>query len=217
MASHSPNQADQRRSASCRDQHGRLWSGPVEMKTGHFCAQPTPDGWTAPLMPEGPYVKIRPNTAELAIEIDYTGWLTDLRAAHREWEQNLRRFAQAMYGDAMAQQVETPSAALLAEAGPKPFPLEPVIAASQGNKWILGLSPVDTKGVGKYLPKKADDLSAYDFADDTRELRDNYETGRAEPVRDAWAELEEELDPDAVGGKRIPVKPSRRGAKPVEA
>lgn len=207
MASKSPNQADARRSASCRDQHGRLWSGPVEMKTGHFCAQPTAEGWTAPLMPEGPYVKIKPFTAELAIEIDYTGWISDLRAAHREWDQNLQRFAQAMYGDAMAQQIETPSPALLREAGPKPFPLEPVIAASQGNLWILGFSKEDTKGVGKFLPKKVDDLSAYNFGNDDI---------AAEPEKDEWAELEEEIDPEAVGGKRVPVKPNRQRPRAAE-
>jgi hypothetical protein len=180
------------------------------MKTGHFCAQPTPIGWTAPLMPEGPYVKIKPFTAELSIEIDYTAWLNDLREAHRDWERIKTQFAQAMYGDAMAQYVETPSQALLAQAGPKPFPLEPIIAAQQGNKWILGLSKVDTKNIGQYLPKKTD-LSAFNFADDDEPV---FQADEA--VVDTWAELEEELDPEAVGGKRIPVKHPRRGPKAAE-
>jgi hypothetical protein len=181
------------------------------MKTGHFCGQPTPDGWTAPLIPEGPYVKIA-SSAELAIEIDYAGWISDLKSAHAEWTRAMRAFAQSMYGDKMVEAEDHPPPALLAMVGPKPFPLEPVIAASQGNKWILGFSAVDTKGVGAFMPKK-NLIEGYDFSDNDGSAPSD--TPMAD-VKDEWAELEEELDPEAVGGKRIPVKHPRRGPKAAE-
>jgi hypothetical protein len=93
-----------------------------------------------------------------------------------------------MYGDAMASAIEHPSPALLAEVGPKPFPVEPVLACKQGNKWALGLSDDDTRGVGQYLAKFVEDTEP-DFTD-----------------ADRWGDLEDEMDPDATGGKKVKVK-----------
>ena len=190
----SPNQADQRRYAACRDQHGRVWEGTIEMKSGHYCSPITPKGWNAPVMPPSQYLDL-PGDGELRINVNYDRWMADLKEAHKDWENNLRTIARGLYGDKMGEQLLHPSPALLAEVGPKPYPLEPVLACKQGNRWALGFSPDDARGVGQYLAKFTPEPEP-DFSD-------------AEV--DKWGELEEDVDPYATGGKKVPVGTPHKG------
>ena len=164
------------------------------MKTGHYCSPINPKGWTAPVMPPPQYLRL-PVDGELRITIDYDAWLTDLRSALKDWESNLRTIARGLYGDKMGEQLLKPSPALLAEVGPKPYPPEPVLACKQGNRWALGFSTEDTRGVSQYLDKFMP-AEEPDFSDATV---------------DQWAELEEEHDPAALGGKKLKVDTPIKG------
>ena len=155
-----------------------------------YCSPILPKGWNAPVMPPPQYLKLSTD-GELRITIAYEEWLTDLRGAHKDWQDNLRHLARGMYGDGMAEAIVKPSPALLAEVGPQPYPLEPVLACKQGNKWALGLSDDDTRGVGQYLAKFVPEPEP-DFTD-----------------TDRWADLEEALDPEAVGGKKVAVSSTK--------
>lgn len=194
-------QRDKRTWIKMQDPHGRAWQAVIDIS-----AKPKPGpvssiepyGWSAPLIPDQKYLKFNPDEM-FSIGIDYTSWKADCRAARREWETLIHKTASEMSPhDAGASLIGSGDAdyndaspALLRSVGPKPQAVEPILAAEQGNSWILGkTSRVDPR-LKPYFPDPV--VSEPDFSD--------------EPD---YQDLEEAFDPEATGGKKVTVGKGKR-------
>lgn len=186
------SQANQRRYQEMTDDHGRKWGANIEIKTGDPTGLISPM-FSAPLIPPQHYLRTVPKKP-WAIKIDYEAWLTDTRDAHRAYMQRALQ-------ESAARQWPVPepgeySAALTSIIGTPPHPLEPIIAAMQGNAYVLGLTnKVDARLV-HFFESPVDRM--LDFSD----------------VPD-YSDVEEEADPDAVGGSRERLSRGKRGATRV--
>ncbi len=130
------SQRDFRRSQNMTDQHGREWFATIELKTGHPCGLIQPK-FTAPLDVPQQYLTINLEKPYELI-IAYDPWIASLRAAWTARAAHLRSVGLAVHGDKY--NPEKPSREQLEIVGPPPQPVEPVIAAKQGNKYVLGLT-----------------------------------------------------------------------------
>lgn len=152
------DQQEKRRPAILTDQWGRKYRTVLERATGDPVGALVPV-LAAPLGPPDDPDCWRVHSDEPnRITLLYENWLSKLEAAHLQWRSQIGRFAQAMYGEKAAEAVEHPSAELLNTVGPKPFPLEPVLAAREGNKYVLGLRPFDPKRPADVAVRNALDL-----------------------------------------------------------
>lgn len=154
------DQQDKRRFQVFTDQHGRKWGGTIELSTGDPTGLLDPQ-FRAPILPPPRYQKVNSQKAHGQMVIDYQGWAGMLRRANEAWEQQAIKVATAMYGDAAAEKLEQMPPALLASVGPRPEPVEPVLAAEHGDPWILGLTDVRPAWADLFFPKekpKAKDL-----------------------------------------------------------
>jgi hypothetical protein len=148
-----------------RDQHGREWGTTIELSTGDPTG-PMDPRFKAPLYPPQRFVKVDSRKDYGRANIDYAGWAGAIRQARDHWRKELLDHATAMYGDAAAQKMdETPlPAALAAKVGRPPEPLEPILAAEHGDKWVLGLTTDRPGWADLFFPKatkkRADDLPA---------------------------------------------------------
>ncbi len=125
--------------------------------------------------------------------IDYDRIIREARDAAEEYERAREKL--------LFDKPDMKEIAIEHEIGKRPHPVEPWIAASQGDKWTLGLTTrVNVKVAGileefRQTRKRAV-WEEYDFA-----AEDNYAT------------VEEAADPDAVGGKRVPVGQRKKPIK----
>lgn len=167
------NQRDDRSQIELIDQHGRLWVAasevgldarkrPVISPVGSFDATfSVPFGF----LPPQKYLVFdvrRPSQLTIA----YDAWITDQRAAHREVAEHISRLAWAIYKDQAPQFIKNPTPEMLEIVygrGKGPEPVEPVLAAKQGNGWILGLREFD--------PERAGDVKLKPFLDRWVEVR----------------------------------------------
>lgn len=125
------DQADGRRCGVLRDQHDREYLAVIEKSTGDPCG-PLQPKYDAPLYPEQAYCRVRVNEPS-RFDIQYEAWIRDLRAAHQERRREEARFrAQRVSDDVIAEML-----------GPLPRPVAPVLAAKQGNRYVLGLRLFD--------------------------------------------------------------------------
>lgn len=134
------SQRNQRRSGVIfHDQHGRRYHATIEIKTGHPTG-PIEALFQAPLMPEQKYLRVGTDPERpYALEVNYTAWLTDLRTGHREYETEARKLARKMYRDRFdANDFLTEEVVDI--IGPAPQHVEVVLAARQGNQYVLGLT-----------------------------------------------------------------------------
>ncbi len=214
------SQAMQRRGQRFTDQHGRKYFAPIEIKTGEPCGLIGAE-YTAPLTVPLNYLK-RSKDANRPYDlvIDYPKWQADIRAELKEWETAWRKAAVRRYGDEFDPKKGMP--ADIAELFPRP-PIheEPVIAAKQGNKWVLGLSSkVDPRLAKFFAPEVTDPDYREKQEPDFRDMPDELDSDVRAIVADTNAaaddegqtvageaafDLEDEIDADAVGGKRVPV------------
>lgn len=144
-------QPDKRRPQRFTDQHGRKWSGTIEIKSGVATGPISPLDFTPPLdVPQQfiQYDKMEPN----AIKVNYAMWITALEQAKRDWQARLVSRAREIYGDQAGKFIKNPSAELLQAVGPEPLPVEPVQAAAAGNRWVLGLTPIKPKWAETFFP-----------------------------------------------------------------
>lgn len=148
------SQKNQRTSTDFTDQHGRQYHAVIEIKTGDPVGMIEPL-FTAPLMPEQKYLRRVPRRP-YDINIDYESWKRDIRGAWGEWQREGRSLAKKLHGSAYDPKADFTSD-VLEVIGPAPQPIEPVIAASQGNKWVLGLtSKVDLRLARFFEPEQLD-------------------------------------------------------------
>jgi len=172
------SQRSQRQTMDMTDQHGRPWFATVEIRTGDPCGL-IEQRFIAPLVPPQQYLKRVPRKP-YDLLIDYAGWKADIRQARGEWEREGRQIARKLHGSAYRPDAPF-SIEVLEMIGEAPSAIEPVIAAEQGNKWVLGLTNrVDMRLVKFFEPEQVDP-----------DYRDSEEEG------DFSDELEAEYNPPA--------------------
>lgn len=183
------SQRDQRRGQMFKDQHGRRYHATIELRTGHPVGQLEPQ-FRAPLMPPAKYQELDKDPERpYDVFVNYERWEQDIRTDRAEWEREGRQRSLKMYGDKY-NPAEAFTSEVLDIIGPAPQAVEPVIAARQGNPWILGRSRVPDRRLIKFFQPEELDL----------ELR-----RAAEPDFSKLEKLEDfndEYDPEAEGGRR---------------
>lgn len=226
------SQAHQRRGQRFTDQHGRQYFAPIEIKTGEPCGL-LGAMYSAPLPVPLMYLKrSKDQSRPYDLVIDYTQWLADTRAELADWKKRATAAAVRRYGEEFDPTAPWPADIL--ELFPRP-PIheEPIIAARQGNSWVLGKTTKPDPRLTQYFaPELTDpdfhlknepdfrdmpDALAEDVAAIVRDTDEDEEDEAVVAGEDAF-DLEDEIDPDAVGGKRVPVGPSTgKDGKPRSA
>lgn len=133
------SQRDQRSEQMFTDQHGREYHASIEKKTMHPTGPIQPQ-FRAPLMPPMKYIELsKDRRRPYDLRINYDQWIADLRTGHTEWKRAGEQLAMKVHGDAY--DPDRPFTRQVLEViGPKPQHVEPVIAAKQGNAYVLGLT-----------------------------------------------------------------------------
>ena len=233
-----------RRVETFLDQHGREYRSEVEIKTGYptvleplFKAPLSPDWMRKMLTPpvdDRNIVKVV-NPKDRArmkcqIWIDYDAWLADNDKHFDRRQEKLFVGAKAMAKGKDAQQfVDNPPPVLLSEIGSRPWPLRSfIVAMKAGNAWALGLTdkvPAKVEallaeleiefGAKRRRRPQLGNAVADPFADDEEPNTLITDAG-VDALLDPFGELEEQVDPDATGGQRVPVKPKKQRTKKVE-
>lgn len=124
-----------RHSYNAHDQHKRQWLVVIEKKTMAPCfLNPT---FTAPLVPPAKYVSLDPRMPYNVV-IDYESWLTEVRAANREYMVQRMNVSRALYGE-RATMEGPPSLEVVNIIGQPPIQAELIEAARDGDPNALGL------------------------------------------------------------------------------
>lgn len=198
------DQAAQRRGATLTDDWGRAWSAVIDKRTGDPIGSITPQGWSAPWRPDQAYMRPDPEDPRRLI-IDLAQALRDAREAHEQYAEDWKRAAAARNIDPNDQRNH---GILLQVVGPLPKPWQPIKAALDGNKWILGFTTKPDPRLVPFLTTKRQRAEASlegleSFADDPEV-----------EALEARLDIEEQADPDAVGGRRVkPAKGVKRAPK----
>lgn len=184
--------------------HGRRWSAIIDKRSGGVIGKMQPLGWRAPWSPDQAFFRFSEDEPNV-FTIDYQAMLDSRLAAHEQWHAEFRSTAHKRgWNPDDAEKLNS----LIELIGPKPLPIEPIVAAMQGNSWILGLSQKVDARVESFLPKKvsrvAKALDALDFRDDEAPTVD---------AIDRYAEYEEDADPQATGGKLQPLPKKPKGKR----
>lgn len=131
------------------DQHGRAWQ--VEVDTVGMSAVGIPYLQSAipPIDIPLKYV----NAGQFGkITIEYAAWKRDILAREEEITAGIAHHAQNLYGERASEAIERPTPAILRIVGPRPIPIEFVMAMEAGRSpWVLGLRRED----GSLYPKPA--------------------------------------------------------------
>jgi hypothetical protein len=228
-------QETKRRYEEFRDQHGRIWRANIEIKTGDPCENLQPSGWTAPIgpdwfvgkmIPPEDVVKMVPARMRARrgyqVQIDYDLWMQKVEERRVDYQTKIAQIAEGMTKGSgrTLELIENPSKELLKFVGPAPFPpLLFIQAAAAGNAWMLGdadLVPAKAQALLDELKpmitgqRKALDLNIDPFADELEEEEEEAYAGAAAAI-DPFGDLEEQFDPEATGGKRVPPRKSKKG------
>ena len=213
------DQASTRRPGTIYDQHvsarfpkGRPWSADIDKKSGYPVGLVSPKGWRAPWFPDTStfkYSEDEPNR----FTIPYEEILNERLQAHAEYQTMKEQSAVSRGWDPSSEEKQAVLESLI---GKPPLPIEPIVAAMQGNAWMLGLTDkVDHRlepFVRKLTRKQKMMAGLPDFSDEpigvSGILEDQEPDFRDE--LDRLLDLEEDADPVAVGGKRVAVKQTRK-------
>jgi hypothetical protein len=174
------------------DNHGRMWR--VESEVGMDSKRRprlavvgtfTP-AFKAPhdFYPPQEHLVYDPRRPSVLV-INYQGWISNIKRAHQDVRQQIVHLATKLYKTQAAKYIKEPTEEMLEliyGGGKGPEPVEPAIAAMQGNGWILGLRGYDSKlpGDKKLKPfldqwvaarrydarlEEEEELSKYDFTE----------------------------------------------------
>lgn len=187
------SQADQRRNAILKDQHGREYSASIEKASGWptGIVQPL---FTAPhphLVPPQKYLVFDAENPS-ALRIDYEAWIMDLEEANRLWEENRIRTGHMISAGFDSTKPMPPELQIL--IGPKPLSPVPVKAMQQGNRWALGFTPVRPKEADQFFPEPATAPDSLAFT----ETAPVFEEPAAAPAAGSIGQVE--LEPAAAVG-----------------
>jgi hypothetical protein len=167
------SQASTRRGITLYDQHDREWTTQVSNHTGMPTSAIVPS-FQAPWFPDEQYLKVNPdNTSELYI--DYESLLRNRNAF-------LNEYHQAALVVARQKELPTPErgnyhAKIVDAIGPMPKPIEPIVAAMQGNVYILGKTYAESRGLDYRVDKRLERFCAQ--ANDTDRLLEQFDFGSA--------------------------------------
>jgi hypothetical protein len=217
------DQASTRRPATLYDQHvstkypkGRPWHADVDKKSGFPVGLVRPKGWRAPWLPEQTFFKYdadEPNR----FAIDYDAILNERIQALTEYQQEYDSKAVSKGWDPSD---ETKRDNIEKVVGKRPLPIEPVLAAKQGNAFILGLTEKVDPRLEPFVRKETTRdriLKALpDFSDEpfgASGILEDQEVETEDEELNRLLDLEEDVDAEAVGGKRVPVKSNKKPSK----
>lgn len=201
------SQRHQRAEMTFQDQHGREYYASIELKTGDPTGLIEPL-YRAPLMPPQKYLSRRNKKRPYDIEVDYVAWKRDVRARRREWEKEGRQLAQKMHGSKYDPR-EAFSMEVLDVIGPPPEAIEPIIAAEQGNRWVLGLSKkVDMRLVKFFEPEDID--PDYRDREDAEEEEENFAGASPARTKHDTGRRGQRVDPDEEEEAADPAAQPRR-------
>lgn len=161
------------RPAKMTDHHGRRFAATLDKSNMTPVGQgPRPDGWRAPWMPGQEWFRYHEDEENpLRFRIDYQGMLAERVRAHEQYRAEWEAFAVSNGWDPADESV---AGRIIAKVGKKPLPVELIVAAMQGNKYILGLTDVVDSRVVPFLnqrprytrqAKLAAVVASMDFAD----------------------------------------------------
>lgn len=199
------------RPAKMWDHHGRRYGAVLDKSNGIPIGRgPRPDGWRAPWMPGQEWFRYHEDeTNPMKFRIDYESMLESSMAAHEAYD---RQWTDYAVGNGWDPKDEAMIGRIVAKIGPRPLPFELIVAAMQGNKYILGLTEKVDKRVEPFLrmrpkytrtAKKQEILSGLDFTDhdDDEDLEERMD-------------LQEQHDPEDTPRGRVPVKSKRQKKAP---
>lgn len=233
------DQVTTRSSGRWVDAHGRQWWSVVERATGAPASPIRPSGWLAPeapfwargrLVPDQKYITIETNGAhDRLILINYAEWLSDWDIADAERADLIRQLiAESKVDLATLEKYYTdPPKHVLDAVGPGPakrWPREFIEAASEGNAWALGLTDKIPSWAHVILDRweRLQDMTQRHVAARAVEataVKRYPDAEDEEAPLEQLLDIEEAVDPDATGGKPVPVpsrkKPHPRGPRDV--
>ena len=132
------------------DQHDREWGADIENKTQAPCGALSAC-FRSPLRIAQKYLMlINPQAGK--IEINYPLWIGELKQAHTDYAytrlMEKRRMSPANWRD-----IPDNDQGLLDVIGEPPPPVQQVLAAQAGERWVLGLSDVKPGWADDYFPE----------------------------------------------------------------
>jgi hypothetical protein len=203
-----------RRQGVLYDNHDRKYSASIDKKSGFPVGVIQPDGWTAPWYASQTFFKFEDEDSPNRFRIDYQTMLDERIKAHEAYAFEYRKAALDRGWDPEDQ---SKAAAIIQVVGPKPLPIEPIVAAMQGNRWILGFTKVVDKRLQPFVRQRTDRvtkaIAGMDFSDDEPLTGTNVvETEKFGDDFDDLLDLEEAVDPAATGGKRVNPKKTSKAA-----
>ena len=184
-----------------RDQFQRRWETTVDTDSGGPCAPINPKGWVD-ILDTPPKFKrlVKDEDGRLSLEIAVDDWITDAEKAHEIYDQKLYSDAMMLFGAEGPKAYEDRTPALINYTGHPPRFVEPLLALRDGNSWILGKTAVPDKRLTKYFVKR--EKVRPSFKDIT-------------PDETLAERAEEEHDPEATGGKKVPVRQKHKALAEV--
>lgn len=177
-------QHTKRRGRKLPDQHGRMWEFQEDKACGAPVGPINARGWKDRLRTPQKYKVYDEQNSQ--IRINWAQWETDLKAAHQAWGDVLRRTAISMYGQGASEAIKYPPPELLETVGEKPQPIELILAARRGNKFVLGLSDEMPKWAEPFFAPKVDPF-AMTFPDADQEFED-VPVGVGAKTDESWQE-----------------------------
>lgn len=193
-------QAENRSGQIYTDQWGREYEVIVDHTTKKLAWVWAYPRFTVPhksFIPPQSYLRQTPKLGQLRVDIDQ--WINDNAQAHQEWNAELLKVCQANNAQNALELVKNPTREILRLMGPEPMPTAFLRAMRAGNRWVLGLTTVEPA-----------------WLDEDPKLRQWLErkVSKRDVVLDhegdeKYADLEEQYDPEALGGKRVGVKPKK--------
>lgn len=168
-----------RRYQRFRDNHGRRWGAVIENKTGDPVGNIEPVGtkadglWRAPWMPAQKYLKLaRDEDGAIEVgrlEIDYKTMLKDAKQQKKDADEWTEFVAQAIYGEKSGEAIDNPPAQLRRYMRGRPQSPEIIVAAMNGDRWLLGFEQGECPDYLKpYFPKYQ--AHTEDLGDDDMDL-----------------------------------------------
>lgn len=228
-------QPERRAHTILTDRHGRQYSTYIEVDSMDPCAAITPYGWTPPILWNGqPFVApsnfmhVNGKARFGFIDIRYDEWLAHTEERHRQYDDLVMNTALREFSSAAPEMVRRKDPALMRIVGDPPFPLEPIQAAKQGNKYVLGLSKAMPEWARPFFTPRATvvkqfpDAEEFDDALDAQTVDldqgdeggdfdegDAHDTIGLDDDLEALMDIEEETDPASSGRVAAPPRPKR--------
>jgi hypothetical protein len=190
------DQAQRRRPVVLKDQWGRKWESTIDTISGGTCAPINPKGWVDVLNTPVKFKRLaKDEDGMLSLNILVDEWIAYLERKHEEYDQKLYGDAMMLFGAEGPAAYEERKPALVNYTGDPPQAIEPILALQDENSWILGRTTTPDPRLTKYFVKKT--RARPSFKDEDLE------------------DLEHQYDPNAVGGKKVPVGKRKRVAEEV--